>query len=233
MDKFDISKMTVWRDLKTLDEKGLIKKVHGGAVKLDHVIPSEPEFREKKVVATKEKQAIAQHAAERYIQDGDVIVIGAGSTIYLMIPFLTEKNLTILTNGLKVMESASKRLTNSEVIASGGFVRQPALTFVGSDAKKFFSRYKANTAFLSATGISLNDGIMDPHPLDAEIKATIKRMSGNTVLLMDSTKFNQTSLVKTFDIGEIDILITDEKAPPQSIKDIRDKGVSVDIVKVK
>lgn len=232
MEKFEISKMTVWRDLKTLDEKGLIKKVHGGAVKLGNVIPPEPAFKEKKVVATQEKQAIAQYAADTYITQGDVIVLGAGSTLFLMIPFLTQKRLTILTNGLKVMEYASKQLTNSEVIASGGFIRQPALAFVGSDAKKFFTRYKANTCFLSATSISLGNGIMDPHPLDAEIKAVIRKISGKTVLLMDSSKFEKTSMVQTFQIKDIDVLITDNNAPEEIISQIRKTGVHVDIVEV-
>ncbi|MGV9172693.1 MAG: DeoR/GlpR family DNA-binding transcription regulator [Promethearchaeia archaeon] len=232
MDKFDISKMTVWRDLKKLDEQGLIKRVHGGAVKLDRVVSPEPAFNEKKVVAAQEKRVIAQHAAETYSKDGEVIALGAGSTIFAMIPFLQQKKLIILTNGFKVMELASKQLNNAEVIASGGFIRQPAFAFVGSDAIKFFSRYKVNSAFLSATSISLEDGIMDPHPLDAEVKAAIKKISERTILLMDSTKFRKTSLIRTFDLDEIDIFITDNKAPMEIIEEIRENGVKVDVVQV-
>ncbi|MFO8017357.1 MAG: hypothetical protein R6U96_01875 [Promethearchaeia archaeon] len=83
-----------------------------------------------------------------------------------------------------------------------------------------------------ATSISFEDGIMDSHPLDAEIKAAIKKISKRTFMLMDSTKFNKTSPIKTFDLDEIEFLITNNNDPQEFIEKFWDKGMKVDIIQV-
>ncbi|MHA1147524.1 MAG: DeoR/GlpR family DNA-binding transcription regulator [Promethearchaeota archaeon] len=228
--RFKASKMTILRDLRALEEKGLIERVHGGAIKKEVKTPQEPSFKEKSSIASKEKEAIAKFAAQNYVEDGDIISLGAGTTILKMIPYLKQKNLTILTNGLQNMVYGSKYLDDLNLIGSGGSIRQPALIFVGPIAENFFSQYKADTTFLSGTGLTIKEGIMDPHPLDVEVKRAMCNSAKKKIFLIDSSKINKRSLASTIKLKEIDILITDKKAPANIFHQIRDLGVELVIV---
>ena len=228
--KFKTSKMTILRDLRALEEKGLIERVHGGAIKREVENLQEPSFKEKSSIASEEKEAIAKFAAENYVKIGDIISLGAGTTILRMMPHLKQKNLTILTNGLQNMVYGSKNLGDLNLIGSGGSIRQPALIFVGPIAENFFSQYKADTTFLSGTGLTIEEGIMDPHPLDVEVKRAMCNGAKKKIFLMDSTKINNRSLASTIKLNEIDILITDKNAPSNIMKEIKKTGVELVIV---
>lgn len=219
--KFNVSKMSILRDLRTLEEKGLIERVHGGAIKKEVEGPQEPSFKEKSSKAWQEKEAIAKYAAENYVKDEDIVSLGAGTTILRMMPHLKQKNLTILTNGLQNMVYGSKNLQGINIIGSGGSIRQPALIFVGPIAENFFSQYKVNTTFLSGTGLTIEEGIMDPHPLDVQVKRAMCKGAKRKIFLIDSSKINNRSLASTIKLNEIDILITDKKTPANIITQLK------------
>jgi len=225
--------MTIWRDLKVLDEKGLLKKVHGGAVKIDFILKEEPSFEEKITTAAEKKEAIGKYVAENLIRKGDIISLGAGSTILKMLPYLKRKDITILTNGLQNIVFTSEHMKSINLIASGGSIRYPALVFVGPVAENFFTHYRSNKVFLSGTGLTVKDGIMDPHPLDVSIKKAMYQGAEQKIFLMDSSKINQTSLATTIKLNEIDLLITDDGAPLDFIQQLEDLGIKFHIVSKK
>lgn len=168
--QFNVSRMTIWRDLKILEEKDELQKVHGGAIQKEDNYILEPKFEIKERIAIKEKRSIARYAAENYIKDGDIIFLDGGSTVMELIPYLKDKNITLLTNGLNTLFLASKYINHLNVMGSGGGIRYPSMTFVGPEAEKFFNNYKAEIVFLSCSGITIEDGVMDINLLEMEVK---------------------------------------------------------------
>ncbi len=231
--KFNVSRMTIWRDLKILEERGILVKVHGGAMRIDKLDPQENEFEIRKKSSSKEKQEIAKHAANNHIKNGEILFLDGGSTVIELIPYLKEKEVTILTNGLNTLVYASKFLPELNVIGCGGILRKPSFTFVGPEAEEFFNHYKADTAFISGTGITLEDGITDPHPLEMQIKKIMCQNANRIIALLDTSKFFKRSLSTLLHIKDIDILITNEPNSIQEknfITDIRGLGVKVEVI---
>ena len=230
LELFKVSRMTIWRDLKELEIKGVIMRVHGGALKVDELDEKEEEFSLRRKEHLNEKRKIARFAAKNFVNDSDIIFLDGGSTVLEMIPHLKQSNLTILSNGLNTLLYASKFLPHLNVIGCGGILRKPSFTFVGHEAEEFFGRYKVNTAFISGTGVTIEDGIMDPHPLEMEVKKIMCKNAKTVVALIDSSKFEKRSLSTCVKIDEIDSLITDKKASKKIIDAVKSKNVDVTVL---
>ncbi|MHA1488118.1 MAG: hypothetical protein ACTSRI_00270 [Promethearchaeota archaeon] len=98
------------------------------------------------------------------------------------------------------------------------------------DAQKSVEGYHIVTAFILGTSFTIGQGIMDPHPLEMEIKKKMCKKANKIIVLIDSSKFNKTSLSTFLSVDQIDVLITDDKSPKDMIKKIRSKNVNVDII---
>jgi DeoR/GlpR family transcriptional regulator of sugar metabolism len=227
---FNVSRMTIWRDLKELENKGQIIRAHGGALKIDELSDKEEEFDLRRKEHSNEKRKIAKFAANNYVHNSDIIFLDGGSTVLEMIPHLKQSNLTLLSNGLNTLLLASKFLPHLNVIGCGGILRKSSFTFVGHEAEEFFSRYKVDTAFISGTGVTLEDGIMDPHPMEMEVKRIMCKNAKSVIALIDSSKFEKRSLSTCVEIDEIDSLITDKNASKKIIDSIRSKNVNVTVL---
>ncbi len=227
---FEVSRMTIWRDLKELETKGEVIRTHGGALKIEEFGEREEEFNLRRKENLKEKQKIARFAAKNYVKNADIIFLDGGSTVLEMIPHLKQNNLTVLSNGLNTLFLASKFLPHLNVIGCGGILRKSSFTFVGHEAEEFFSRYKVDTAFISGTGVTIDDGIMDPHPMEMEVKKIMCRNAKRVIALIDSSKFEKRSLSTCVKIEEINVLITDNKVPEKVMEAIKSRSVDVKIL---
>lgn len=227
LELFDVSRMTIWRDLNELEVKGEIIRAHGGAMKIEELSDKEEEFDRRRKENLNEKRLIAKFAAKNYVKNSDIIFLDGGSTVLEMIPHLKQENLTVLSNGLNTLLLASKFLPHLNVIGCGGFLRKSSLTFVGHGAEEFCRRYKVDTAFISGSAVTLEDGIMDPHPLEIEVKKIMCKNAKTVVALIDSSKFEKRSLSTCVKIDEIDSLITDKKVSKKIIDTIKSKDVEV------
>ncbi len=93
--------------------------------------------------------------------------------------------------------------------------------------ERFFKEFHANRLFLSATGLTLRDGITDPKMLEIQVKRAMIAAAQEVIILMDSTKFGTRSLMKVIDFSEVRLLITDDGAPVTMVEELRAKGVEV------
>jgi len=227
---FDVSRMTIWRDLKELEMKGQIIRAHGGALKVVEHNNNEELFDLRRKENLREKRIIAKFAAKNYVNNSDIIFLDGGSTVLEMIPHLKQNDLTILSNGLNTLLLASKFLPHLNVIGCGGILRQTSFTFVGPEAEEFFGRYKVDTAFISGTGVTIEDGIMDPHPLEMEVKKIMCKNAKKVIALIDSSKFKKRSLSSCVKIEEIHSLITDKKVSEKIVEAIKSKKVNVTVL---
>ena len=229
-ERFGVSLMTVWRDLTLLDESGRLRRIRGGAAQVDKRPDVEPLYVSKKILNQEKKEAIARYAAEHFIEDGDIVFVEAGTTVAAMVKHLARyRQLTVIGNGLGTMNELARLLPNVTVYCAGGMLRDVGLTFVGPHAEEFFRHVNARTCFLSATGLTIPEGITDPNTLEIQVKRAMVGNAGRVVVLIDSTKFGVKSLAKILSLEEIDILITDADAPEDFVEKLRATGVEVHI----
>jgi DeoR/GlpR family transcriptional regulator of sugar metabolism len=230
-ERLSVSEMTIWRDLKILEGKGVINRVRGGAIGTSgengYKMSLEPEFEVKQDIHRQEKIQIARYSATHFVEDGDIIILEGGTTVANMIPFLNQARLTVLTNGLNVLKLAANLVPNLTLISCGGLLREISHTFVGPQTERFFAEMRAKKLFISATGLTLDGGLTDPNPLEIQVKNTMRRSAEKTILLLDSSKFGTQSLTPIMSLHEIDVLITDPGAPTDILDELRQVGVDV------
>lgn len=209
-----VSTMTVWRDLGVLEKAGALRRVHGGAVLTNEREGPEPSFTVKASHATTAKQQIARTALAACVRPNAVLALEGGTTVAALMPFLpADKNLTLLTNSLEIVRQTPPGIN---VICSGGLYREISGTFVGPQAVRFFQEHRADVAFISATGLDPDDGLMDPNPLEIEVKQALCARSARVVLLVDREKFGRRSTMPVVPLSMIDALVTDA-APPRAM----------------
>lgn len=228
--QYGVSLMTVWRDLTALEEMGRLRRIRGGAVRLDRRSETEPFYVSKQVVNQAKKETIARYAADHFIDDSDIIFMEAGTTVAAMAKHLPAyKRLTVVGNGLGTMNELAKQLPEITVFCCGGMLRDVGLTFIGPQAESYFRQINARTCFLSATGLTAGEGVTDPNLLEIQVKRAMAHSAERVVLLIDSTKFGVRSLAKIFDVHEVDILVTDKDAPAAALAQLAAAGVDVHI----
>lgn len=227
---FGVSRMTLYRDLKALEKAGRVRCVRGGAIRLDSPELSEPLPSKKRTRYRREKEIIGRYAAQNFVKDGDLIVLEAGTTVGCMLKHLAKARVTLISNGLECISEAAALLPTVTVIGCGGILREPSFTFVGPQAEAFFRELRANTVFLSASGLTLEDGLMDPNPLEIQVKRAMVACAERVIVLLDSSKFGKRSLLQTIPLTSVDVLITDDRATSGLRDTIGALGVDVRVV---
>jgi DeoR/GlpR family transcriptional regulator of sugar metabolism len=228
--RFDVSYMTIWRDIALLEEEGKIQRTRGGAIRIETEASPEPAYFSKQRVRSREKEAIARYAAQELVRDGEILILEAGTTVAAMIKYLTQSNLTLVTNGVQTIGEAMSRLSSMTVMNCGGILRETSHTFVGPQAERFFENLNAHTLFLGATGLSLPEGITDPNPLEIQIKRAMAASAAHIVLLIDSSKFGLRSLLPIISLTAVDEIVTDDQAPADYVEQLREMGINVHVV---
>lgn len=232
-DKYGVSEMTIRRDLKALEEQGLVRRTYGGAIRLpksssESVVMA----REKRQsLAAPQKAVMARYAVQHFVVDDDILLLGGGTTVAALIPHLADRHrLTVITNGLSTAYEL-QRLSAPDltVISSGGILRRISSTFVGPLAEHCFREYHARKLFLSATGITEAAGVTDPDIHETQVKRAMIESASQVIMIMDSSKFGIKSLMTVLTLDEIDMLITDQDAPPALVDAFRRHGIDVHI----
>ena len=216
-----VSAMTIRRDIAELADKGLLKRVHGGAVTTSTLL-SEPLFSVKSQMDIGLKDAIAQEAV-KYVAPGDVIAIGGGTTAYVFAQHLLESQqssgITILTNSIPVAELVQALESKDvEVIVTGGVITR-SNSLVGPIADKVVASLRVNTVFLGTHSVSIPRGFLMPNSLEA---ATDMAIADRTIVLTDHTKWSCTSLSLFARFDQVDTVITDDGLDPDSAAKTKD-----------
>lgn len=211
--QFNISEITIRRDLSKLENQGVIRKVYGGAttVNADNV---EPFLAQRIQENTKEKKRIAAEALSR-ISDGDIVLIEAGTTCLELVKVLSSrKKLKVITAAPHILNALiDLKRTNQfdgDLLCCGGIWQEdPDDFFAGPQSSRFFEGLKIDIAFFGIFSIDYRDGWMTSNMFEVELTRTIIRASRRVVGLADHSKFNRTGFSKVGDIDEFDEIITD------------------------
>ena len=204
----DASESTVRRDLTELDERGLIKKVHGGAIAVDDCAFNlvEQDVESKSKMSTEEKIAIARYAAS-LVDDRDFVFIDAGTTTEKMIDFLPDKDVTFVTNAFVHAKKLAQR--GFKVYIPAGEIKLTTEAIVGAECVSSLQCYNFTKSFIGANGISLSGGISTPDRNEASVKSTAVQNSQTAYILADHSKFDHVDSVTFAQLGRVKI-ITDK-----------------------
>ncbi len=227
--RFRISGSTARRLLNELGAEGKLVRVHGGAVAADGG-PSEDNVDKKKDKNTAEKYAIALEA-RKLIQDGDIIMLGGGTTILELAKLLHDlKSAVVVTDSILVAAELYKN-ANIEVHATGGLIRPVTGVMVGHAAAMSLKNTFVKKAFIGADSISLDYGITTPNVFEAEMEARLMAQSEAVYLLADHTKFGKVTLTPQARLNEVTHIITDTRTDAELIEALEHKGIRVTTVK--
>lgn len=204
-----VSDMTVRRDLDTLDEAGLVEKVHGGATALADRSASEPGFAAKSLRNTDEKLAISR-AAATLVRAGTAIGITAGTTTWQLAYHLTDiADLIVVTNSIRVAEVFHQTQRPDRTVILTGGVRTPSDALVGPVAVQALRTLHFDAVFMGVHGMSAKAGFTTPNLSEAETNRAFVEATQRLVVLADHTKWNVTGLSSIAPIDDADTVVTD------------------------
>jgi DeoR family transcriptional regulator, fructose operon transcriptional repressor len=195
------SESTIRRDLTYLEKSKFLKRVHGGASRLQGKL-EEPSMTEKSSKNIQNKRQISKFAAD-LIEEGDCIYLDAGSTIYEMIPFLP-KNTVVVTNGLMHIERLLEH--NIKTFVIGGYAKPKTKAIIGRGAHESIKQYRFDKCFIGVNGITPQYGYTTPDQEEAMIKQEAFTLSREVYVVADDSKFSEVSFAKIADLHEATII---------------------------
>lgn len=219
-----IGEATIRRDLKKLENGGYLKRVYGGAVRIDAIDRELP--TEVRQTDNPEAKLELCAVAFRLIRDGDVLSIDSSTTAQFLSEYLSQlTNLTVLTQGQKLIEKL--QYTPVKVYCAGGLLHKTTLSYNGMHARQFFAAFCPDIAFISCKGISREHGLSWVYEEEASLRKTMLEQAKKRVLLCDHTKFGKVSTCKLFSFELIDYLVTDQKPDDAWLEYLAARGVQV------
>jgi DeoR/GlpR family transcriptional regulator of sugar metabolism len=221
-DELGVTPSTVRRDLQRLAHEGRVIRTYGGATIRESAarpVTSDP--------ALAAKRAIGREAAG-LVQDGATIAISSGTTTLAFAHELLDRRLTVITNALDVATTLWDR-DGIELIVLGGVVRPRMHSMLGHLAELAAHELRADTLFMGIGAISVEQGLMNDSVPEILIDRALRRMARSVVVLADATKLELVEPGFVFGLDEVDVLITDDSAPPATVDALRAHGVDVRI----
>ena len=226
---FHVSIETIRRDLNYLEQQGLIKKVYGGAELKRNPATSNSSFLARQMYMTKTKTALGERVAG-YIPDNSVVALDSGTTILECVQHFEKKeNMCFICSDI---HSANQLLSyeNSNVYMLGG-----KLTTYGTSSSEFSNEFiesisKIDVLLLSADGVDPDSGLSNNEININLLKQKLMKKARQIVAVIDHSKFTRYGFYKMCDFSDLDVLVTDSGVPTDIINNIREHGVTVDIV---
>tara|TARA_R110002020_G_scaffold466202_1_gene688475 strand:- start:39649 stop:40401 length:753 start_codon:yes stop_codon:yes gene_type:complete len=224
----DVSAVTIRKDLKLLEEKGLLFRTHGGA-SLENPYINDRHVHEKEKISVEEKSGIAQ-AAARTISENDSIIIASGTTVQALARSIKPVGkLMVITSSLHVVLELL-RFKEVDVLQLAGYVRHSSASVVGNYAQQILESVSCSKLFLGVDGIDLEYGLTTTNLEEAQLNRKMLSSAQRTIVLADSSKFGKKSFAKICGLEEIDEIITDNGIPPSILEKLEDMGIVVNIV---
>lgn len=223
-----VTAKTIRQDLAELEAKGLLERVHGGAVfksKGSGVFP----IRERKRQNLAEKERIAA-AALKYIENGDTIILDGGSTTLQLAKKMTDRHLVVITNDLIIANELLAHDTVTLYLSGGKLRREGVYTLLGREAEKTFNSYNVNKLFLATSALDFKQGLTVLSEDEAEIKKAMLHAAKETICLADYSKFHKAALVSFAPLKAVDRLITDSRISETDLKYLQGQGIEVEVV---
>lgn len=213
MSIYNASESTIRRDLTELDHKGLLTKVHGGAIALENPISTlDVSVIERANLNKEGKDKIAKYAAELITSD-DIVFIDAGTTTGIMIDYIVgtdAANATFVTNGL--IHGRRLAALGCTVYMPSGQVKDKTEALIGADTCAYLEKMNFTKCFIGSNGVTISEGLTTPDKHEALVKEIAINHSKNKYILADYSKFDSISAISFAEFKNVTI-ITDNNVP--------------------
>jgi DeoR family transcriptional regulator of aga operon len=225
----EVSEVTIRKDLRVLEDKGLLFRTHGGATQSNPYTSDRP-VSEKENIQAEEKNAIAKEAV-KLIGENDSIILASGTTTLAVARKIhPTKRLNVITSALNVSLELSGH-ENVEVLQLGGQLRQSSTSVVGPYAEEFMEGITCGILFLGVDGIDLDFGLTTSNLMEASLNQKFINVAQYTVVIADHTKFGKRGFSRICSLDKVQHIITDDRIETELITKLEEAGVQVTIAK--
>jgi DeoR family fructose operon transcriptional repressor len=218
--QFEVSEMTIRRDLDELHEQGIIQRIYGGAMDNDQA------FFEMSVNAKSEKFAAEKikigRAGADLVQNGDTVFMDSGTTTLEVAKNLKGKKITIITTALNVAVELSVS-PDIDILVAGGILRKGPLNTTGPQTDTFIRELRVDKVFIGVEGVDLESGISVPDPINAHNKQSMLEIARQVIVVADHSKLGRTTTSTIAPLDRVHVVITDNGADPVIVEELRQK----------
>lgn len=215
---FNVSEMTIRRDLDDLEKRGVFQRTYGGALASETAF-FEMAYHAKSQLFNEEKERIGKAASE-LVSNGETVILDSGSTTTQIGRFLKDRQITVITTGLNI----AAELVNSEgikLLVAGGMVRKATLGLVGPQTDYFFKSIRADKLFMGVEGVDVFGGFTVPDLTNAQTKKNMAASARQIIIVADHSKMGRNTLSNILPLEGAQLLITGKEANPDLIEHIR------------
>ena len=226
--RFEVTTETIRRDLDALDRRGILRRVHGGAVVAENVALVETALTEREPAFVAQKTRIAEAALAYLPKAGSTVLFDAGTSVARLAAAAPPGALgTVVTNSVPVASQLAVANGGAQVHLLGGRVRGITQATVGGDTVSALGRLRCDVAFVGTNGVSVRHGFSTPDPDEAAVKEAMVAAARRVVVLADSSKIGVELLVTFAPIGSVDVLITDAGISAHDRAELLSTGMEV------
>lgn len=220
--QFQVTEMTIRRDLEKLEQLTLLYRTLGGAISSTSV---DMPLGERTSVRTDEKAAIGRAAAQ-LIRPGEAVFLDAGTTTLQIARRIPKgADITVVTNALNVAAELNGRQVQTLVI--GGVLREATSSLVGPFAEEIMQKMAYDRVFLGASGFTLEHGFNNSNVYEAELKRIAMTKGAEVNMVLDHTKFGYQSLASFATLRQVNRIITNAAPPDEIVAACREAGVDL------
>jgi DeoR family transcriptional regulator, aga operon transcriptional repressor len=223
--QFGVAEMTIRRDLSELGKRGLLERVHGGALIPSDRHGTESPVYERLLEHLEVKQQIGQ-ATAKLIKDGEKIFLGSGSTTMAVAEALiNHRNIHVYTNALNIADALFHYPVNITIL--GGTLRRTELSLIGNLTEKTIQGLRVDKVIIGICGIDPVKGLTSDHMEELLTDQTILQISKTIIVVADHTKIGHVAAIRTAPITAINTIITSKGAPKDILQAIRQMNITV------
>ncbi|MDX6729317.1 MAG: DeoR family transcriptional regulator, fructose operon transcriptional repressor [Baekduia sp.] len=223
--RFNVTTETIRRDLSDMQERRMVRRVHGGAVPIEHAA-HEPMVEARDMVSAHEKLRIAMEAVTEVPQRGSII-IDSGSTGQRLAEVLpVDRDVHVVTNSLVSALTLARR-GQKDLTVLGGGVRTNTYAMVDVTARSALETMAVDVLFISCDGLSFRRGLTTPYREEQATKRAMIERARRVVAIVDQTKFGNGQMYSYAALDEIDVLVTDTRVEDDSIDILIGHGIDV------
>jgi DeoR family transcriptional regulator, aga operon transcriptional repressor len=228
-DRFRTSAVTIRSDLDQLAQQGVVRRVHGGAVKAGPLL--ERRFEETAESHAAEKRLIAREAAD-LVSSGDTLILDVGTTTTAIARELLARrellsDVVVFTSALNIAVLLEPAIPHFTVVVTGGTLRPLQHSLVDPLGGLVLDRVHVRLAFLGCNGVAAHRGVTNVNLPEAEIKRRMLDVADMRIVVADGSKVGKVAVAHLCDIDAVDLVITGASADPEEVPRLREAGAEV------
>lgn len=224
-ERLGVSEATVRRDLADLEQKGFLRRTHGGAVVAEKASPEPPVMQ--RVKEQLDAKTRIGRAAASMIEAGETVFIGSGTTTLEVARNLVgRQDITVITNALTVINALAQE-GGITLISTGGMLRQTELSFIGHISEQALQELRPQKAFIGIRAISLTHGLTNDYIPEISTDRVIFQSAPEIILVADHSKFGKISTAFVAPAFSVHHIVTDSDTPGDLVKQLREGGINV------